>query len=107
MGLAGEEQWSDKSPTVGGEYWVKYREGGREIVASFDGEEWFEVGDFGSSCRPTEAAALLQFGRRIPTNAGLCELPGLLEELHYYIADFAEMDADELLVKIRASLGVK
>lgn len=71
--------WSDTPPTVAGTYWVKYGRGGREVVAVFDAEEWFEVGEFGSSCRPDEAAELVQFGHRIPTNDELAELPGLIE----------------------------
>lgn len=107
MGQAGEEQWVDTPPTAVGKYWVRTRVAGKEFVAHFDGEEWLEVGEFGSSHRPRDAAELLQFGRRVPTNAELCELPGLIEELHYFIADDAVDDSDDVLVKIRAILGAR
>jgi hypothetical protein len=86
---------------------VRPKVGCEEFVAIFDGEEWIEVGEFGAALRPAAAAQLLQFGRRIPTNAELCELPGLIYGLECYIADAAEVESERLLVKIRPILGVR
>lgn len=109
--------WSDPPPTAKGLYWVKHRVSGRESIGKpLSFREWFING---SEVYTPERD--FQFGRRIPTNAELGELPGMIELYACKRMNQAEAEAidewgdratfenqaAEYKAKINAILGVR
>ena len=73
--------WHDTPPTKAGYYWVKSRRSGQEWIAERTRHGvWDRItGEVAVAAEDGEAAELVQFGHRIPTNDELAELPGLIE----------------------------
>ena len=102
--------WNDTPPTVAGTYWVKGRTYGEEWPMRLHEDGAFEG-------HPSE----VQFGQRIPTNAELGELLGMIEEYGLRCKAYGlaiqslgsdeqfglRMMRDEMLAKINAILGVR
>ena len=112
----GMSDYSDTPPTVPGTYWVKTRRSGYENPVFFCGRYWHMFGEYTSE----QAAVRYQFGHRIPTNAELGELLGLIEEYGLRCKAYGlaiqslgsdeqfglRIMRDEMLAKINAILGV-
>ena len=102
--------WNDTPPTVAGTYWVRGRASGEEWPTRVYEGSVFEL-------HPSE----VQFGHRIPTNAELGELLGLIEEYGLRCKAYGlaiqslgsdeqfglRMMRDEMLAKINVILGVR
>jgi len=71
--------WSDTPPTVAGDYWVRRIPSGEEQIGTLDGENWYFKWPY-EDWFPANNPEQFQFGYRIPTNAELGELLGLIEE---------------------------
>ena len=109
--------WSDTPPTVAGTYWVKFELGDEEAVTlAPDGSWWYA--DHPKARCDVEGC---QFGKRIPSNGELAELPGLIEEYGLRCKAYGlaiqslgsdeqwglRKMRDEILAKINAILGVR
>lgn len=113
--------WSDTPPTVAGDYRVKNRVWHNESVATLNEHGWTVATDELGELPPEEVLKHWQFGRRVPTNAELGELPGLIEEYGLRCKAYGlaiqslgsdeqfglRMMRDEMLAKINAILGVR
>lgn len=102
--------WSDTPPTVAGTYWVK--SGNSEDIVTLDGDQGLWIGGHPISVLDLTG---FQFGRRIPTNAELGELPGLIDGYADKLVEGAEHrayrdvlceQADAIFARINAILWV-
>ena len=112
--------WSDTPPTVAGDYWVRRIPSGEEQTGALDGENWYFKWPY-EDWFPADNPEQFQFGQRIPTNAELGELLGLIEEYGLRCKAYGlaiqslgsdeqfglRMMRDEMLAKINAILGVR